>query len=254
MSDKELYKISVKNIKMLNELAKYIKVVIISGNSFDSINTKLAKIFGTNTEEINFDVWTENGVNKRYNNTYLFEDLLIDSSASVLDLLIKLKLIQESKISELQLGLSDFEKLPRNVELRGIKDKNNISMISLKELDGKFKNLLVEYLNLYFLHNNLDNEARKTGFSTVDITNKNNNKSYILEYYSEIDINGRTYVGDEIDSGNDKLISDNCGRNYHVESINDTFILLKILLSKIIGKEKINELLEKQQFSDTRSW
>ena len=202
-----LLEISIDNIKRLNALDD--KALIVSGNSYKSIKTKLSRIYGSELGNFSIPIWADaNSTLFKNNNPINYaKDLLIDKKyiKSIIDFLHSL-------------DMSDFE----------INDNNYPAYIKIKPLSELERTLLVALIDTKFSAYAI--KATKTGYTTVDITSQNNTKGKLFS--DMIDPNNELktlYLGDEVDSGNDEDISKLCSQRIRVNNVKDTNIILKLL-------------------------
>jgi len=202
------YKISLDNINLLNEISLKYKSVLITGNSFIHLYDKLNYL-----KEINFEMWADGGIinyknNKRINTPNKYK---VEKINEIIEFLYYNLKIDPVKISK-----------------RG--DNEFITCISIRPLNNEVRIILKECLNLYFEKNKINNIAKITGKTTIDIFCKETNKIKIFD--ENIDYNNYEfsfYIGDECEIGNDKEIANKCYKFYNVKSIYDTNILMTLL-------------------------
>lgn len=203
----KLIDISIDNIKRLNALKD--KALIVSGNSYKSIRTKLSRIYGSGLDAFNVCIWADA-------NSTLFKNNNPISYAK--DLLLNEKYIKGIIDFFHSLDMPDFE----------INNSNYPAYIKIKPLSELERTLLVALIDLKFSEYAI--KATKTGYTTVDITSQSNTKGKLFSSMIDPDSNLTTlYLGDEIDSGNDKDISELCSQCIRVTSVKDTNIILKLL-------------------------
>lgn len=203
----ELLEISIDNIKRLNTFKD--KALIVSGNSYKSIKTKLSRIYGSGLDSFDVCIWGDANSTLFKNNKPInyAEDLLIDKN--YIDDIIKFLH---------SLDMSDFE----------INDKKHPAYIKIKPLSELERTLLVALIDNTFSGYAI--KATKTGYTTVDIISQNNTKGKLfLDMIDPKKELNTLYLGDEIDSGNDKDISKLCSQCIRVASVKDTNIILKLL-------------------------
>lgn len=199
---------SRQNVELLNKLGS--KGVIISGNSYSSIAKKLATIYGSALKNFNIDLWADA-------NAFLYRRCTKVRSID--------KLLLKNDHSKFIDTLRDAYDINCSTN-----EGSKISYIKIKPLSKLDQKLLADYLNNYLLDvcGLPDAVAVPTGTSTVDIISTANNKSVVLEHL-DVDRNAILYVGDEIDSGNDKEIARSCGASIHTSNVFETNALLKLL-------------------------
>ena len=202
-----LLEISIDNIKRLNTLQD--KALIVSGNSYQSIRTKLSRIYGSGLDAFDVYIWADaNSTLFKNNNPINYaKDLLIDK-----------KYINNIIEFLHSLDMSDFE----------INDNDHPAYIKVKPLSELERTLLVALLDTKFSDYAI--KAMKTGYTTVDIISRNNTKGKLFSDMIDPDSGLNTlYLGDEIDSGNDEDIAKLCSQCIRVTSVKDTNIILKLL-------------------------
>lgn len=222
--DVELTEISNVNLELLNELSKQKRCVVVSGNDYETIHSKLVPKYGSNVD-VKFDIWADSGVVKYKNGNRVSDkpEFYVEKPEYVYDILT---------------GAG----IPSNmISFRGdwpTQEKKRATCISIKPLEELEKKLVIYIMNENFLNNGLENIAMKMGRTSVDIMNINTNKVNVLgfEEYRDIDTNKMLYVGDEIHDGNDREISALCGYRHNVKSPYETNILLNLMLEKLNGK------------------
>lgn len=199
---------SRQNVELLNKLGS--KGVIISGNSYSSIAKKLATVYGSALKNFNIDLWADA-------NAFLYRGCTKVRSID--------RLLLKNDISKFINTLRDAYDINCSTN-----EGSKISYIKIKPLSKLDQKLLADYLNNYLLDvcGLPDAVAVPTGTSTVDIISTANNKSVVLEHL-DVDRNAILYVGDEIDSGNDKEIARSCGASIHTSNVFETNALLKLL-------------------------
>lgn len=209
--DKKLTSYSRENVQLVNDLAD--RATIISGNSYSSINKKLATVYGSNITDFHVDVWADA-------NSALFRNG--ERKAVIRELVIT----------------GDVSSLVRYMKNRYdldvvSNDDQYPSCLKIKPLSKLDQVLVANYLNDYILGAASLGycKAVPTGTSTVDILAKVNNKAVVLNHI-DADIKNTLYVGDETDIGNDKDIADACGSAIHTTGVLETNALLKLLLNK----------------------
>lgn len=222
-------KISEDNLDLLNKIGfkKDQTCIVITGNDYDTIHKKLVKKFGSDlgSNNISFHIWADGGVVNYFNgkvknreNKFLLEDV-----PKILDILA------------LDLDISK-----EKIFLRGDWPNQKLdclTCIGIKPLTELEKTLLIKYLNFKFEELGLNNVAKKIGLTGIDILNKETNKVKVMDYYADILNNDTMYIGDELEDGNDKEISDRCKYKYNVKSPYDTNILLTLILNNL---EEVN--------------
>ena len=188
--------LSIQNIKLINELDN---AVIISGNTFESIKTKIEKAIG-DISNFKIDIWADSNTTlyRRGKPIDIIEDFVIDNTDNVINTLEKFSLLDKTKI------IKSFDKIV-NIKIKPFKKDERDYYIKLLNIKGV--------------------KVVKAGRTTIDILSENNNKSLILErYYDKDDC---IYFGNEIDDGNDRDIALLCKDYIDVKFISQTYRFLK---------------------------
>ena len=200
--------VSIENIQMVTDKLGD-KAVIVSGNSFDSIKNKLYRVFGTSLKGFDIPIWAD------ANSTLYVGGEIVDT-------------IEEMSIAPFYREIQEFLKLGYDLDAQ-INSEIFPVCLKIKPLEWRERRILAAYLNEFALAN-IDAEdcvAVCTGTTTIDILNKKNNKSLVMQ---RLDKNMRTlYIGDEIDEGNDKDISRMCTNYVHTSGVTETNMLIKLL-------------------------
>lgn len=201
--DSKLHKISRENVQLLNELLSNYDITIVSGNSYKSIEDKIKTVMDINDFEVSI-IADANAVLYEYGEMLDFNNNFVIKKKSI-------ELIKDI--------LKNYN---FNIEI----NKYN-TYIKIKPIDNKYRKLLSDYLNYIFVHNNLKLKANITGKTTIDIITKNNDKASLFNtnWISK----ESTYIGDEIDNGNDKTISEECNNFVKVKDVFETNTLLRLL-------------------------
>lgn len=208
-SDKDI-KNSINNLKILLKLIPKYSIEIISGNTFDSIKSKIQSNV-CNITEFNIPIWANVnsckflcGLPVNYISDFIIDEEDCDVISNYL--------------------LDKF-----NIECQKIVLDDNIFNLKIKPLSNLERDLLINNLQLSNILGNC--KASKTGFTTVDIVSKNNDKKVLFDKLNYSRYN-TLYVGDEIDFGNDSNIATCCTDFIKVKSVKDTNKLLNKLLSE----------------------
>ena len=203
-----LNNIGIDNIKLLN---KTNMGVIISGNSFSSIKTKLASIYGSDLSDFNIPVWADASSTEYIQGvkTHTIGDCFISR-----DTLEKV----ESHINNL-FGMTAVSH-----------PDTDLPYIKYKPM-GKLERMLFTYLFNNYIRYNINTPellANITGQSTVDITTSGDNK---VKVYKECEFDGMNilYIGDEVDKGNDFNIAKLAKKAIHTSGVEETNCILKVL-------------------------
>lgn len=209
-NDPELKKVSISNVKLLNsKLAK--DSLIISGNTYRSISKKLYQIFGTSLTDCELLIWADTHGRQYYKNNYL------------------------DAIDEIEINQNDYMKI--NEILKSfdlfctVDNADKIFNIKVKPLNMTERKLLSSYLNDFVFKSKWMSKqyiAKITGLTTVDIMSKNNTKAKVFDYVNLRDLK-TLYIGDEIDSGNDRDIARLCTHSINVFNIYETHAILTLL-------------------------
>ena len=203
-----LNNVGIDNIKLLN---KTNMGVIISGNSFSSIKTKLASIYGSDLSDFNIPVWADASSTEYIQGvkTHTIGDCFISK-----DTLEKV----ESHINKL-FGMTAVSH-----------PDTDLPYIKYKPM-GKLERMLFTYLFNNYIRYNINTPellANITGQSTVDITTSGDNK---VKVYKECEFEGMNilYIGDEVDKGNDFNIAKLAKKAIHTSGVEETNCILKVL-------------------------
>ena len=203
-----LNNVGIDNIKLLN---KTNMGVIISGNSFSSIKTKLASIYGSDLSDFNIPVWADASSTEYIQGvkTHTIGDCFISR-----DTLEKV----ESHINNL-FGMTAVSH-----------PDTDLPYIKYKPM-GKLERMLFTYLFNNYIRYNINTPellANITGQSTVDITTSGDNK---VKVYKECEFEGMNilYIGDEVDKGNDFNIAKLAKKAIHTSGVEETNCILKVL-------------------------
>ena len=198
--------LSIDNIKLLNNIEN---ACVVSGNTYSSIAKKLFEVFGTELEDCNLNIWADVNSKNYFKNRVvaIIKDFIIDDDS---------KLLITDALNKLHIEYTIDSDI----------DTANIKIKHLSELE---RTLLFAYLNDYILSKcNNKYIAKKTGYTTIDIMSVNNNKKAVYDYLGLCDLK-TLYIGDEIDSGNDREIAESCTNFIDVKDIKETNFILKLL-------------------------
>lgn len=199
--------LSIENVQLVNDYFGD-KAIIVSGNSYESICKKLYRVFGTKLNGFNIPIWAD------ANSTLYIGDK------------------PEDMIDEMSIR-SSYKKIQEFLLAFGIDATINNEdfpvCLKIKPLNARERLLLSNYLNDYALSSigADDCMAVLTGVTTVDILNKNNNKSLVMDRL--IDKGKTLYIGDEVDVGNDADIAVRCDNFVHTSGVAETNMLIKLL-------------------------
>mgnify|MGYP003597008052 FL=1 len=201
-------KVSIDNLEMLNKMAN--KILIVSGNTYLSISKKLFEVFGTNLEDCELNIWADVNSRNYYKNEV------------------------KSTIEDFVLPLDKVDTVTNILNTLGIAytfdNEKSVINIKVKSLSDLERTLLCAYLNeSVFSREALSNfVAKKTGKATVDIVAKTNTKRAVFDYLN-LSKENTLYIGDEIDSGNDRDIAYACNNFVNVVNVNETNFILKLI-------------------------
>lgn len=201
--------ISIENIKLINNKLKD-KAMIISGNTYESISKKLYSVFGTDLEDLNFDIWADSNARLYRKNKEVDE-------------LTHLEINNKDYITIIEDLRNKF-----NLECQ-VDNDGTLFNIKIKPLSDLERKLLTEYLNNILFKDTLNKYIAKiAGTTTVDILHKDNDK---LEVYKHCNLKDYfvLYIGDEIDNGNDLNIANMCNHSIHVSDIQETKAIIELL-------------------------
>lgn len=203
-----LKNIGIDNIQLLNRTNIG---VIISGNSFSSIKTKLASIYGSDLSDFDIPVWADASSTEYIQGvkTHTIGDCFISK-----DTLEKV----ESHINKL-FGMTAVSH-----------PDTDLPYIKYKPM-GNLERMLFTYLFNNYIRYNINTPellANITGNSTVDITTSGDNK---VKVYKECEFEGMNilYIGDEVDKGNDCNVSKLATKSIHTSGVEETNCILKVL-------------------------
>lgn len=205
--DKNLEDVSIFNTRFIKEKLSN-RTIIISGNTYESIESKLKK-----AEIDSFPLVIADANSTLYRDgrsICTFYDCDITHDAKILDDYIK-------KFSDLKSSfVYGHSGEIVNLKIRPIKS-------------DVFRYAAVDYLNSTVIPN-LGLErivAKATGKTTIDVVSIYNSKKLVYNKLNLCKYN-TLYIGDEIDSGNDKDIAEVCTDWIRVSSVKDTANLFKI--------------------------
>ncbi|MCK9416828.1 2-phospho-L-lactate transferase CofD family protein [Candidatus Dojkabacteria bacterium] len=211
-------KISIENMEIFNKISARIKSYIVSGNSYDTIKNKISSIFGVNLELAKFTLYCDGGLVEYKNNKitnihkkYLIPIKLIDT--------IKKKIQNDLK--------EEVKFIYKGKDTTG----KNLMCLSITGLDNEYRHLLYSYLTNYLLKNYKNLYITEAGKSTIDIYKKNHDKSKIFEMLNFKNKN-IIYIGDELESGNDKIIATKVNQAIKVDNVYDTNVLLRLIYNE----------------------
>jgi hydroxymethylpyrimidine pyrophosphatase-like HAD family hydrolase len=208
--DKSLKEKSIENVKLLNKFSKKQKVVLVSGHAYKTIHSKLSEIYGRNLDPIEFDIWADGGIVKYQNNQIVHFDKKY-----------VVKGVNWIKGYAKTLGFDD------EIDFRP--NQFTPTCISFHGIDDRYRPLMKAFLEQLSMTHQLNNKVEIVGTTSVEIFHCATNKAIVFENYRHKYLRSY-YVGDEIDSGNDKEIAEMCTKAIRVRDIRDTNILLKYLL------------------------
>ena len=202
-NSEKLYNYSKSNIELLNSFKE--KACIISGNTIDSIREKLYRVFGTDLNGLDLDIWADaNSTLYRNNN--------------------KVDFIESANLDiDLPIILNKFEN-KFNIKF----DKICAANYKIKNLSELERDLLVANLNNVFDAICINALAIKAGKTTVDIVSRYNNKSIVITN-TNLNNCSTLYIGDEIDLGNDKDIARECTQSICTSGVEETNAILNLL-------------------------
>lgn len=195
---------SIENLKLVNDIVGD-KACIISGNSYKSIRDKLYSVYGTNLDNFNVDIWADanSTLYKHDHQVDLIGDLIINNSA-----------------------IESFDRLANELGIKFTKCGSETVCLKAKPFQDLERKMLVKVIN--GLYQDTGCTAYATGLTTVDILSNNNTKKIVYDYCG-FDKCVTLYIGDEIDSGNDRDISNACDCVIKVKDVEETNVVLKLL-------------------------
>ena len=190
----------------------------MSGNSYSSIQLKLYRALGTNLDNFNVKIWADANAILYSNNKKIdkINELMINNE----------DVIRIITILNVRYGLSTTQG-----DVRIHVNDDDVSYIKIKPLQHLERELLVDILNnQIFKELNIDYlEARKTGYTTIDIVTKTNTKVAVFNHLN-LENKKVLYIGDEFDNGNDSEIAKVCTHAISTSGAKETNILIKLLL------------------------
>ena len=201
---------SIENVKLLNKFSKKKEVVLVSGHAYKTIHGKLSEIYGRNLDPIEFDIWADGGIVKYKNN-----------QITHFDKKYVVKGVNWIKGYAKTLGFEE------DIDFRP--NQFTPTCISFHGIDDRYRPLMKAFLEQMSMTHHLNNKVEIVGTTSVEIFHCATNKAVVLDSYRH-KFPRSYYVGDEIDSGNDKEIAEICTKSVRVRDIRDTNILLKYLL------------------------
>lgn len=200
--------IGIDNIKLLNNNNVG---VIISGNSFNSIKTKISSVYGSSLSDFNVPVWA-------------------DASSTEY-----IKGVKTHSITDCYISKDTLDKVENHInKLFGMTaishPDTDLPYIKYKPLGGLERELFTYLFNNYIRYNINTPEllANITGKSTVDITTSGDNK---VKVYKECQFEGMNilYIGDEVDKGNDYNVAKLATKAIHTSGVEETNCILRVL-------------------------
>ena len=200
----DMEKISLENVKMINDYLSN-RAIIISGNSFDSIDKKLSAVYGKKLKNFGCDIWADanSTLYRKGEKVDFIDEFVIDKRCE--------KIVDDLK-----------KRYSLHVEKVG----DNVVNYKIKPLSELERKLLVDLVKEKYSG---EIDCRITGKTTVDILTPNNDKSGVFDHCRYDKLN-TLFIGDEIISGNDKALADLCSKSIEVRDINETNTLLKLLI------------------------
>lgn len=196
-------KTSIENVKLINDNFK--NAIIVSGNSFESIQEKISKIYGDNLGDFLIPLWADANSTRFEGGkvTDFIDDFVIDE---------KSRQVIEEIIKEFDLKYSIVGQKPVNYKIK-----------PLSKLERK---LLVKLINLQYPKMF---RADIAGRTTVDILALNNNKSKVF-IREKLENKKTLFIGDELQNGNDVDIAKLCNETIEVKNVFETNLILKVLI------------------------
>ncbi len=204
--DKSKEETSIENAKIVNSLSE--KAAIVSGNSYESIHEKLAKIFGKNLENFNVDIWAD------ANSTLYRKNKSVD-------------FIQSFALDENAKKAAEQLKQDFNLEMQAFGDKAVVNF-KIKPLSSLERKLLIEVCNLRY---GKIFKGHSTGRTTVDILSSKNSKAETFKH-CKFDKLKTLFVGDELEEGNDVDVAKLCNVAVQVDGVEETNLILNLLVGE----------------------
>lgn len=208
--DKSFESWGIDNLKLSNSFSK--DLVIVSGNTYESIKKQLSDVFSC-VEDFIPEVWADANTTL-YSRGFPIRTPINSLSSPFLEELID--------------SLKNYG-LPVMV-CRAYDD--SIACIKIKPLDARYRPIISSYINDYLIPIKCmctNARARITGTTTIDIVHILNSKCSILTYYRDLDLKQCLYIGDEVDGGNDFDIAKIMGVSIHVKDVKETNLILRLL-------------------------
>lgn len=199
-------RISIENVNIINSMAD--KAIIVSGNTYSSIAKKLFEVFGTDLKNCELNIWADVNARNYYKNE--------------VKSVIKDFIMHPCDVSAIGNILNDFG-------IEWTTDRMDATInIKVKHLSELERTLLSAYLNEVVFSKEKKYIAKKAGYTTVDIMSVNNSKKSVFDYLNLGDVK-TLYIGDEIDSGNDRDIATACTTFVNVVDAKETNFILKLI-------------------------
>lgn len=197
--------VSMQNLRILND-SFYNKAIIISGNSYKSIEEKIALSY-KNPSEFNVPIWAD------ANTTLYKNDKVIDK--------IKYLELTEKACKQIEILLKEYN-LEEMTTIIGYEKPVNYKIKPLEE------NVRIRLCNELNKGSNSLFKAYCTGKTTIDILHPLNNKRVLFEKLN-LKEKKTLFIGDEIASGNDSLIAKECCSYIEVKDVFECNVILKLL-------------------------
>ena len=196
---------SIENLRFINDVL-YDRAIIVSGGSFSHIKEKFDRADVEILDSIPIVADANSSLYICGDRFQTFSECIIKEEAKIL-----------KEVLEKDYSINSYLVGDVNLKIRPIKS------------DGLRTNIT------YYLNNDLiprlglDDKiiARKTGTSTIDVLSVYNSKKLV---YNKLGLDKETtlFIGDEVDSGNDKDIAEMCTSHICVKNIFDTANLFKL--------------------------
>ena len=187
----------------LNLIQDNMNIIIISGNSYNSLRESCS-LYDMDISKIKNEIWAN-----------------VNSDKYIMG-----KIKESLKENELK----DFDTVKKLIPVT-FQEKTDYSCkycIKIKPLTNGERIKLSKLLNKLFSTKKINAIALKTGKTTIDIINPYNKKKTV--YYKEkFNIYKTLYIGDEISYGSDRDIALCCNKSLEVNNPRETNIILKLL-------------------------
>lgn len=199
---------SVQNVKEINDFLSQ-KAIIISGNSYSSINDKLKTVYA-DLKDFNVPIWADANSTLFVHGKMVEKLKELELSDKALDVINKL--VKENHLEDKVSFVGEGK--PVNIKIKPLTEDQRTQL--KKSLESKSEGLF---------------SASITGKTTLDLLSPNNNKEMLYKHLQLAKAN-TLFVGDEVSAGNDAVIGKLCDQYIEVKGVGETHIVLKLLEDK----------------------